>query len=566
MQTYHIPGVAACVTKGGEIVWTGAYGYANFEQNIPVTDSTLFILCSISKTIVGTAVMQLCEDDSFALDDDINDYLPFTVVHPQFPDSAITFRHLLDHTSGIEDNWDVLYALVALGDPTIPLGQFIEDYFTPGGAYYDENLNFYPWSPGALYQYSNAGVALAAYLVEVISGMDFEEYCQQNIFAPLSMNESSFFLANLDPNHVAMPYYWNGQTYAPYGQYGFPYYPVGQLRTSTLQLARHLIAFEQYGQVDTVRILDSTTVAEMRTLQCISGPYYQCLIWWYWDFGGLSVYTHTGGFYGANTVNEFYPDENWGVIVLTNGESSPGRNLIELQLFDFASGYTSLACNLTPLSTPVIIPAGGGSFDCTIDIENETDSTAVFDIWIDATLPSGSMYGPIILREDVTLPAYGLITRQLTQNVPAGAPSGEYSYNAYVGEYPQFAWNEANFSFTKEGQIGEGMELIEWSQSGWEDEIAEGKILVPLSSTLCDAHPNPFNPTTTISYDLPEATEVALTVYDVSGRQVALLVDGWSDEGVHEVTFNGSGLSTGVYIYRLRAGEFNTTGKMVLIK
>jgi CubicO group peptidase (beta-lactamase class C family) len=568
MQVYCVPGVAACVVKGGEIIWTATYGYANIEQNIPVTDSTLFGLASVSKTVVATAVMQLCEDGYFALDDDINDYLDFTVVHPQYPDSAITFRMLLTHTSCIVDNWSVLDPLLIWGgDSPIPLGEFLEDYLTPGGAYYNPSANFLQyWCPGTYWIYCNVTVALAAYLVEVVTGLDFEQYCQENIFQPLSMNETSWFLANLDTNHVATPYYWNGIAYVPYQHYGYPYYPAAQLRTSSIQLARHLLAFGKFGQVDSVRILDSTTVVEMRTIQFPGLSPDQCLIWFTEFWGGYWTFFHIGEWYGIRNDNSYQPDENWGTIVLTNGESATCRNLIVLQLFEFASGYTSLACNLTPLSIPVVIPAGGGSFDCTIDIENETDSTAVFDVWIDATLPSGSTYGPIILREDVTLPAYGLITRQLTQNVPAGAPAGEYSYNAYVGEYPQYAWNESSFPFTKEaGDQGE-MLLSEWQVSGWEEEQFLAEEGSPDSFVLCPAHPNPFNPLTAISFQLPALSFVNLTVYDVSGRLVATLANGWLDAGVHEVTFDGSGLASGVYVYLLEAGEFTASEKMVLIK
>ncbi|TKJ41665.1 hypothetical protein CEE37_03610 [candidate division LCP-89 bacterium B3_LCP] len=83
---------------------------------------------------------------------------------------------------------------------------------------------------------------------------------------------------------------------------------------------------------------------------------------------------------------------------------------------------------------------------------------------------------------------------------------------------------------------------------------------------LYQNYPNPFNPVTTISYSLPEAVKVSLIVYDVGGRSVTEIVSGWRDEGVHEAVFDGSGLASGVYLYRLTAGEFTDTGKMVLMK
>ena len=81
------------------------------------------------------------------------------------------------------------------------------------------------------------------------------------------MNETSWFLAGLDTNNIAVPYYWDGSNYVPYQHYGYPDYPCGQLRTSVPQLARHLMAFMQYGMIDSVRILDSATVELMKTIQ-----------------------------------------------------------------------------------------------------------------------------------------------------------------------------------------------------------------------------------------------------------------------------------------------------------
>ncbi|TKJ37234.1 hypothetical protein CEE37_14065 [candidate division LCP-89 bacterium B3_LCP] len=88
----------------------------------------------------------------------------------------------------------------------------------------------------------------------------------------------------------------------------------------------------------------------------------------------------------------------------------------------------------------------------------------------------------------------------------------------------------------------------------------------PGEFTLYPAYPNPFNPTTTISYQLSTNSPVYLSVYDVSGRQVAELVNGYREAGAHEVTFNGSELASGIYIYHLTSGGFTESGKMVLVK
>ncbi len=86
------------------------------------------------------------------------------------------------------------------------------------------------------------------------------------------------------------------------------------------------------------------------------------------------------------------------------------------------------------------------------------------------------------------------------------------------------------------------------------------------SYNLSDNYPNPFNPSTKISYELPELTNVSLRVYDMSGREVAELVNQMQQPGSYDVIFNASSLSSGVYFYKLEAGGFVQTKKMILIK
>lgn len=83
---------------------------------------------------------------------------------------------------------------------------------------------------------------------------------------------------------------------------------------------------------------------------------------------------------------------------------------------------------------------------------------------------------------------------------------------------------------------------------------------------MIQIYPNPFNPTTTISFTLFDPGKVLLGIYDLSGRQVATLIDGYRDAGNHEVTFDGSGVASGVYIVQLQAKDFKANTKLVLIK
>jgi hypothetical protein len=89
---------------------------------------------------------------------------------------------------------------------------------------------------------------------------------------------------------------------------------------------------------------------------------------------------------------------------------------------------------------------------------------------------------------------------------------------------------------------------------------------LPEEFQLSQNYPNPFNPNTQISFTIPASSEVTLNVYDITGRLIQTLVDGRKSAGSHVVNFNASNLSTGIYIYELRAGMFRQVKKMTLIK
>jgi hypothetical protein len=89
---------------------------------------------------------------------------------------------------------------------------------------------------------------------------------------------------------------------------------------------------------------------------------------------------------------------------------------------------------------------------------------------------------------------------------------------------------------------------------------------VPANFGLDQNYPNPFNPTTVISYQLSASSDVNLMVYDVLGREVAVLVNERKTAGSYSVTFNARGLASGVYFYRLRADDFVETKRLILIR
>jgi CubicO group peptidase (beta-lactamase class C family) len=313
-----IPALSAALIDGDHVVWTGAYGTANLEHGVAATPDTIFMLASVSKTVTAVAVLQAVEDGLLDLDADVNDVLPFPVRNPNAPDIPITPRMLLTHTSSIVDNVRLFAELYFRGDSPIALGDFLADYLVPGGAYYDPAANFGGYPPLRAVNYCNYAVALAGYLVEVVEGVPFDRFCHARIFEPLGMVDTSWHLAGLPDRSIAMPYTLHGGEFQPAGLYGYPDYPDGQLRTSAPHLARHLMAFMGFGELDGTRILQAATVEEMRRVQYPNLDPTQGLIWYYaGDLHGNTVLGHNGGDIGVSTEMFFDPEANLGVIMLT---------------------------------------------------------------------------------------------------------------------------------------------------------------------------------------------------------------------------------------------------------
>ena len=329
MNTYHIPGLTALInTKENGIIWKRNYGYANVGLQRPIEDSTLFFIASISKTIVATAIMQFWEADSFDLDDNINDYLTdFQVHNPYHPNDTITFRMLMIHTSTIHDNWNWLTPLAICDeDSPIPLDSFLVNYLTPGGVYYSQ-ANFVDTSTHENYwDYTNVGAALLAYIVEKFSGISFDKYCRENIFNPLEMEKSTWFLAGLDTTTLATQYKWIGGQYVPQCHIGWPPYPAGLLKTTKIELEHFLRAYMNWGKYNGATILDSATI-DLMLSDHLGEPVpgyndVQGLVWyqygrinnvWPWPWG------HEGGWtLGTRTAMLFQKEENWGVIYFMN--------------------------------------------------------------------------------------------------------------------------------------------------------------------------------------------------------------------------------------------------------
>src|SRR5688572_5376955 len=174
------PGCAVAASRDGRTIYEAGYGMANVETGTAITPASIFHSASVSKQFTAIALMLLARDGKLSLDDDVRKHIP------ELPDYGhrITLRHLLHHTSGLRDQWDLL---------ALSRGRFEEDRITEADVFdivtRQKSLNFVP---GTEYLYSNTGYTLAGTVVKRVSGKSLRQFADERIFQPLGMTRTHF--------------------------------------------------------------------------------------------------------------------------------------------------------------------------------------------------------------------------------------------------------------------------------------------------------------------------------------------------------------------------------------
>jgi len=176
----HGPGCAVGVARNGNVLFERGYGMANLETDTPISPSSIFHVASVSKQFTAMAIMLLEKDGRLSVNDNIRKYVP------EIPDygTPITIRHLLNHTSGLRDQWSLL---------ALARGRFEENRITEADVMdilpRQKALNF---TPGSEYLYSNSGFTVLAVIVKRVSGKSLRDFADERIFKPLGMTATHF--------------------------------------------------------------------------------------------------------------------------------------------------------------------------------------------------------------------------------------------------------------------------------------------------------------------------------------------------------------------------------------
>ena len=296
------PGCAAAIIKNDKIVFKKGYGMSNLEYNVPITPSSIFHIASESKQYVAFCMLLLEQQGKLSLDDDIRKYLDYV---PDFG-KKITIRHLIHHTSGLRDQWQLLANAGWQLDDVITQEHVIKLVSK------QKALNF---EPGEEQLYCNTGYTLMAEIVKKASGLSLREYTDKYIFKPLDMNNTHFHdnYREIVPNRT--------YSYTPGGANGYShsvlsYSTVGatSLFTTVEDEAKWLMNYEhgKVGGKDLLQKMYSQGI--LNSGKKITYAFAINI----GEYKGWKEIGHGGGDAGYRTYATRFPEQQFGIIVFSN--------------------------------------------------------------------------------------------------------------------------------------------------------------------------------------------------------------------------------------------------------
>jgi CubicO group peptidase (beta-lactamase class C family) len=310
-----IAGAVIAVVKDGKLLFAKGYGYSDVAKKVAVSpETTLFRPGSISKLFTWTSVMQQVELGKLDLDRDVNDYLDFKI--PPAFDKPITLRNIMTHTTGFEETAKNLF--VDSAEELRPTGEYLRVHMP---------ARIFP--PGATPAYSNYATTVAAYIVERVSGQNFNDYVEEHIFKPLNMTHATFRQPLPD---ALKPDMSNGYVLGSGEPKHFEYVqvaPAGSLSASAVDMTHFMIAHLQNGRYGDAQILKPETAIRMHARQQGVWPpsmNAMCLGFYEQWLDGHRSIGHGGDTISFHSNLHLILDANVGLFVSYN---SPGRAEID---------------------------------------------------------------------------------------------------------------------------------------------------------------------------------------------------------------------------------------------
>lgn len=313
------PGVIISIVKKDSIIYSKGFGSAQLEYGIPINDKTVFHIASDSKRFTALAILLLEKQGLLSLSDDIRQYFP------ELHDFGhkITIRNLLHHTSGLRDQWQLLGMAGMLIEDVITQDHILSILFR------QRELNF---KPGEEFTYCNSGYTLLAEIVSKVSGQSFEEFTEQNIFRPLEMRNTHF---HSDHKHIVpnRAYSYNKVDNNHFEKEVLNFSNVGatSLFTTVEDLQKWLIdVMSNHPQVADKKL---TSIMQKKATLANGEQLIYGMGEMIFTYNDMKLVGHGGNDAGFNSFIGYFPDQEIGVIALSNLKNLSSGNLV-LQAFD----------------------------------------------------------------------------------------------------------------------------------------------------------------------------------------------------------------------------------------
>jgi CubicO group peptidase (beta-lactamase class C family) len=317
LAAWEVPGCAIAAVHGGQVVLASGWGHRDLESGLPVTQDTLFAIGSTTKAFTATTVGALVDDGLLEWDRPLQDYLPDLRLPDSFVTERLTVTDLLSHRSGM-----ARHDLAWLGHPGLSREDIVG------------RLRFLPLRKGLReeFQYCNLGYLLAGHLVEVLSGIPWEDFLQSRLLTPLGMSRSNLSVEVMaaDPDHATAYERRRGTVVQVPVRPVTALAPAGAINSCAADMAWWLLAQLGGGQPDGTTVIAPETLRRQHTPQMLipedrtfpaSTRHGYGLGWLIGRYRERRLAEHAGGIDGYITECMLLPDDGIGVAVLTNASS-----------------------------------------------------------------------------------------------------------------------------------------------------------------------------------------------------------------------------------------------------
>lgn len=308
----HAPGVSIAIVHRDGPEWVTALGKADVASNRDATAWTLFRIGSTSKAFASLSILKLVREGKLSLDDPIRKLIPEVGFDNKWESTdPVRVVHLLEHSTGWDDMHLREYAKDA---PNMDLRTALD---------FGRSSRFSRWRPGTRMAYCNTGPAVAAYIVEKITGERFEDYVEQNFFQPIGMKTATYFKP--DPNQATTLYHADGKT--PYPYWNITYRPAGAINASAQDMAAYVQFYLNRGNVHGTQLVPVSDIDRMEspasTWAAHDGLKAGYGLSNYWTFNeGFVYHGHNGGVEGGLTEMAYLPEYNMGYFYSINSGNS----------------------------------------------------------------------------------------------------------------------------------------------------------------------------------------------------------------------------------------------------